>query len=379
MRSIARLAALLPFLPAVAAAQDPPKSATAPPPARTRTVAVVVHEGVELLDFAGPGETFEAAGANDGGPRWFQVVTVAPSAGPIVSQRFVTVTPKHTIADCPKADILVIPGGATNVLLRDEAFLAWAKKAAAEAEITLTVCTGAFVAAKTGLLDGGEATTHWSAIAGLRRDASKTKVLENVRFVDNGRVVTTAGVSAGIDGALHVVARLLGRAHAEKTARYMEYLWTPVPEHAKRYAAGNPHLDARAQAKAAAEAHIAAERWKEAVATLKPLTESDAKDGAAWARLGVAYLGGGAFDDAIAAETKAAEFPEQRPKAFYNLACAHARKGEKEKALESLKKAVDAGWANRKWTEADEDLASLRGEARFVEILDGMKPAPPRG
>jgi transcriptional regulator GlxA family with amidase domain len=186
-------------------------------------VAIVVHEGVELLDFAGPGEVFAAAG----GGRVFNVFTVAPNAKPLTSQRFLSITPRYTITDCPKPDILVIPGGNTGVLLRDPAFMEWVKKAVPETQVTLTVCTGAFVLAELGMLDGLEATTHYGSISGLKNKYTKVKVKENCRFVDNGKIVTSAGVSAGIDSSLHVVARFCGFNVAQGTARYMEYKWEP--------------------------------------------------------------------------------------------------------------------------------------------------------
>jgi transcriptional regulator GlxA family with amidase domain len=204
---------------------------------RGKNVAIVIHEGVELLDFAGPGEVFESArlqGAAGGEP-WFHVYTVAPSARPVVSQRFLTVRPEHTIENCPMPDILVVPGGATSVLLRDEAFMDWFRRTAPRCEIVMSVCTGAFVLAEAGLLEGVEATTHWSALDSLRREFPAARVVEGRRFVDAGRIVTTAGVSAGIDGALHVVARLLGREVAERTARYMEYEWRPDAADARVY------------------------------------------------------------------------------------------------------------------------------------------------
>jgi transcriptional regulator GlxA family with amidase domain len=189
---------------------------------RRRNVAVFVHEGVELLDFAGPAEVFTAAGR-----RAFNVYTVAAAEGDVVSEGFLTVKPRYTFANCPKPDIIVLPGGNTRVPLADERVLAWIRKAAPEAEVVMSVCTGAFLLAKAGLLDGKEATTHWGSIEALRRVAPKATVHADRRVVDNGRVVTCAGVSAGIDGALHVVERLLGQTTAKETARYMEYRWEP--------------------------------------------------------------------------------------------------------------------------------------------------------
>lgn len=189
-------------------------------------VAIVVHDQVELLDFAGPGEVFQDASmfAAEKGIT-FKVFTVAPGPGPVVSQSFVKIEPEFTIDNCPKPDILVVPGGATKILVDDPEFMAWVKTSTKGADMTLTVCTGAFVLGTLGLLDGREATTHWARIESLRDAFPKAKVLENVRYADAGKIITSAGVSAGIDGALHVVARFAGLDVARKTARFMEYPW----------------------------------------------------------------------------------------------------------------------------------------------------------
>lgn len=190
-----------------------------------RKVAIFIHEGVELLDFSGPGEVFASTDHRQA----FEVYTVAASADEIVSQGFVTIKPHYTFANCPPPDIVILPGGRTDVPLSDAAVIKWIKDSSQKAEVVLSVCTGAFLLAKAGLLDGREATTHWSAIAALRQEAPKTTVRERCRFVDNGKVITAAGVSAGIDASLHVVDKLLGRDVAEKTAHYMEYKWQPEP------------------------------------------------------------------------------------------------------------------------------------------------------
>lgn len=192
-----------------------------------RNVAILVHEGVELLDFAGPGEVFSAARLPDGGGRAFNVFLVAETLEPITSQGFVTVTPEYTFDNCPKPDLLVLPGGATGRPLNSVKTMQWIEDTAPESEVVLSVCTGALLLAKAELLDGLQATTHHGSIAGLRRMAADAVVHEDARYVDNGRYVTSAGVSAGIDGALHVVKRLLGEKSAVDTAWYMEYDWTP--------------------------------------------------------------------------------------------------------------------------------------------------------
>lgn len=193
--------------------------------ASRKNVAIFIHDRVELLDFAGPGEVFSSVRTSKG--LAFNVYTVAVSTEPIVSQRFLTVIPQYTFENCPKPDIVVLPGGATRVALQNEATMSWIKRVASDADIMLSVCTGALLLAQNGLLDGLEATTHHGTISRLRQVATKTRVYDDRRFVDNGKIITAAGVSAGIDASLHVVERLLGRETAKATAYYMEYDWRP--------------------------------------------------------------------------------------------------------------------------------------------------------
>jgi transcriptional regulator GlxA family with amidase domain len=193
------------------------------PMSARKNVAIFIHEGVELLDFAGPGEVFSAAGRNGE----FNVYTVAASLDPALSQGFVTIKPEYTIANCPTPDIIILPGGKTDIPLGNPEIIEWIRKSSKRAEVTMSVCTGAFLLAKAGLLDGLEATTHWGSIESLKESAPRATVRENLRFADNGRIITAAGVSAGIDASLHVVDRLLGREAASRAARYMEYKWEP--------------------------------------------------------------------------------------------------------------------------------------------------------
>jgi transcriptional regulator GlxA family with amidase domain len=215
-----RLGIGLSLCSAMAAASEPTKKATDTSLRQSpRNVAIFVFQGMELLDFAGPGEVFQAAGPK------FKVYSVAESTEPIVSQEFVKIVPEYAIQDCPKPDLLVIPGGATSAPLKNPDVIAWVKRVSGETEITMSVCTGAFILAKAGLLDGQEATTHWFHLTRLGKAAPNIQVRSNVRFVDTGKIVTTAGVSAGIDGALHVVDRLLGHKAAARIAKGMEYRW----------------------------------------------------------------------------------------------------------------------------------------------------------
>jgi putative intracellular protease/amidase/ketosteroid isomerase-like protein len=220
--------ALLVSLAITQSEQNKPDAAAVPKPRSGSSkwnVAIVIYNQMELLDFAGPAETFQAAGQG-----WtYNVFTVAETVEPIISQRFVTITPQFTIANCPPPDLVVIPGGNSSVVRKSQKMMDWVKAVSREAQCTFTVCTGAFVLAQAGLLDGLEATTHHSALATLRRDYPKIKVRSDRRVVDNGNIVTAAGVSAGIDGALHIVARMRGQAVARRTAEYMEYKWQPEP------------------------------------------------------------------------------------------------------------------------------------------------------
>lgn len=183
-----------------------------------KTVAILLFEGVELLDFAGPAEVFIVAAEG----KAFRVVTVAESSKPLKTMGGVTVTPDFDYTNAPRADILVLPGG--NMRAVGPAGRAWIKKTAGETEIVLTVCFGAMFLADTGLLDGIEATTHHWGVDRLRGLAPKCKVVTGKRFVDSGKVITTAGVTAGIDGALRVVERTLGKDAAKWTAEeWMEH------------------------------------------------------------------------------------------------------------------------------------------------------------
>jgi transcriptional regulator GlxA family with amidase domain len=352
---------------AIAAEKPPARSAAKTPP---RNVAIVLYEGVELLDFAGPAEVFKsAAGYGGGAEPAFRVYTVAATRAPLKSLGFVTITPEFTIEDAPAPDVVVFPGGSSGALTDNAKVMAWATRVMKESEVTMTVCTGAFVPAKAGMLDGLTATTWYGAIEGLRREAPKANVQDGRRFVDNGHILTTAGVSAGIDGALHLVARLLGRAAADRTARYMEYHWTPEPYLAQRYAYLNPTLDDAGRAMQQAALLEDARDYEGAARAWRALTDADPANGFAWFRMGSALLSLKQFDNAVAASTRAAEFAEVRGRALYNIACARALQGRPDDALEALARAVDAGFRQRWALEGDEDLASIRSTPRFQEIL----------
>lgn len=207
-----------------AAGAEPPETAqrepARPPLTPRRQVAVLIFDGVQIIDFTGPYEVFGQAG--------YDTFTVAEKPGPITTSMGLTVVPRYTFANSPAPDVLVVPGGNVASVEDSVAAMTWVGKAAGRAPIVLSVCNGAFILAQSGLLDGLEATTFAGLIDELRTAAPRTRVVRDKRFVDNGRIITSAGLSSGLDGALHVVERLDGRGAAQAAATGMEYNWDPA-------------------------------------------------------------------------------------------------------------------------------------------------------
>jgi transcriptional regulator GlxA family with amidase domain len=188
-----------------------------------RNVAILVFDDVEVLDFAGPFEVF-AVTDELSEHRLLHTFTVAPVPGTVRAVNGLKVTPHYPLEAAPAPAVLVVPGGVgTRALLTRPSLLEWVRGRAARAEIVMSVCTGALVLARAGLLDGLRVTTHHECLDELRALAPGATIDPSRRFHDNGRVLTAAGISAGIDCALHVVGRLLGAETADRTMRYMEY------------------------------------------------------------------------------------------------------------------------------------------------------------
>ena len=185
--------------------------------------AILIFDEVEVLDFAGPFEVFSVTGRRRK-LEPFDVYTVAERSGPVLARNGLSVNPRYTFANCPPPDILVVPGGyGTRREMKNPVMLEWITRVAPSCELVLSVCTGALVLGAAGLLDGRVATTHFMAFDELRAVAPGATIREGARMVDNGNLILSAGVSAGIDMSLHVVAKLLGTEVAEETATYMEY------------------------------------------------------------------------------------------------------------------------------------------------------------
>ncbi|MGA9768614.1 MAG: copper chaperone PCu(A)C [Blastocatellia bacterium] len=189
------------------------------PNPQRRKVAILVFNGVQIIDYTGPYEVFGQAG--------FDVYTVALKADPITTNMGMKVIPAYTTENNPTPDILVVPGGGVTQTQNDPKALKWVQETAEKAEIVLSVCNGAYILAKAGLLNRLTATTTAPLIDGLAQAAPNIKVVYDKRFVDNGKIITTGGLSSGIDGSLHVVSRLFGRGRAQGIALGIEYNWLP--------------------------------------------------------------------------------------------------------------------------------------------------------
>jgi putative intracellular protease/amidase len=181
------------------------------------TVAILLFDNAEIIDYAGPWEAFGEAG--------FKVFTVAENAKPVKATFGQRISPDYTFANSPGADILLVPGGGVRDAVRNKKLIAWVQKTAQSSKQVMSVCTGAFILARAGLLDGLSATTVSHSIDELAQAAPKTKVVHDQRYVDNGKIITTAGLSSGIDGAFHLIAKLKGKGTAQATALGMEYRW----------------------------------------------------------------------------------------------------------------------------------------------------------
>jgi putative intracellular protease/amidase len=202
-------------------------------------VAILVFDGAEIIDFTGPWEVFGAAG--------FDVYAVGATKQPVMTSMGMTVVPRYTFAEAPVPTVLVVPGGGIGGVRHDAATLRFLVETSRRAKQTLSVCNGAFLLASAGLLDGLTATTTYGRLDELHAEFPKVTVISDRRYADNGAVVTAAGLSAGIDGALHVVEKLHGRGAAQSVALGIEYDWRPEGGFVRARLADRvmPDIDAR--------------------------------------------------------------------------------------------------------------------------------------
>ncbi len=196
-----------------------------------KKIAIVLFDDVEVLDFAGPFEVFSIAGKRSTGVT-YEVFTVAEKST-VAARNQLIITPTYTFANCPTPDIFLIPGGGgyhadgtafgSRREMNNPVMLQWINRHFEKAELVLSVCTGALILAKAGLLENLEATTHFLAVEALQKIAPSTRVVPEKRWVDNGKIVLSAGVSAGIDMSFHVLEKLQSKEVALEAAGYMQY------------------------------------------------------------------------------------------------------------------------------------------------------------
>jgi len=195
-----------------------------------KRVGIVVFPDVEVLDFCGPFEVFSVTRLDEARrreePSPFEVVLVAETEGVVKATGGLRVVADHGLGTCPSLDILVVPGGwGTRNEISNRRLLDWIAERARQVETLTSVCTGSMLLGHAGLLDGRRATTHWRALDWMRQSFPTVTVEDKLHVVEDGRVITSAGISAGIDMALRVVERYHGHDIALATARNMEYAW----------------------------------------------------------------------------------------------------------------------------------------------------------
>ncbi|MCY0899786.1 MAG: DJ-1/PfpI family protein [Firmicutes bacterium] len=190
------------------------------------SVGILLFDEVEVLDFAGPFEVFSLTEPlRDGDPQPFNVKTISETGTPVIARHGLIVHPDYGFENAPPFDILIVPGGpgAREREIHNDRLIQWIGDRAHEVKLLASVCTGALLLAKTGLLNGKRATTHWASYQRMEEEFPEVTVERGVKFVDEGSLVTSGGISAGIDMSFHIVKRLLGTDIATKTARRMEY------------------------------------------------------------------------------------------------------------------------------------------------------------
>jgi transcriptional regulator GlxA family with amidase domain len=185
-------------------------------------VAFLLDQGVTVIDFCGPWEAFQDSGTNDEG---FDLYTVAPTRTSVMTSGGMEIVPKHTLADAPQPRVVVIPAqsGGRQSSPTSDAKVAWLREVASNADVVMSVCTGAFLLARTGLIDGLNSTTHHDYYAQFEAAYPRVHLIRDRRFVDNGKFVSAGGLTSGVDAALHVVARYFGVERARASAAYMEH------------------------------------------------------------------------------------------------------------------------------------------------------------
>ena len=194
-------------------------------------IGIYIYNEVEVLDFSGPFEVFTTAARvytkmKPNAPKLFEVFLIAEKKGLVSARANYNVQPHYTIQSHPKVDVLIVPGGVHIHEMEKQNVIEWIANLSPQTQLTASVCTGAFLLAKANLLDGKSVTTHWEDIPDLQAMFPTLDVKVEIAWVDNSRIVSSAGISAGIEMALHLITKLVSKELAVKTARQMQYTWT---------------------------------------------------------------------------------------------------------------------------------------------------------
>ena len=220
---LAGAAAILPMTDALSADESPKglvigKSKLQPPAKGSIPLALLISPNLNVIDFSGPWGVFESVSVPAADEPPFRLFTVAESGDTVVSGSGLKLVPHYTFADVPEVKVVVIPAQRGSDTMRE-----WLRKIVHTADVTMSVCTGAFQLAKAGLLSGKAATTHHEFLDKLAREFPDIDVKRGVRFVEGDKISTAGGLTSGTDLALRVVERYFGREIAQSTATYMEY------------------------------------------------------------------------------------------------------------------------------------------------------------
>lgn len=189
-------------------------------------IGIYIYDGAEVLDFSGPFEVFSVASRFLDEASTFDVFLISLNDSPIIARGGYSVNPSYTISNHPALDVLLVVGGVHTKEMEKKNVISWISAQNKEVKIIASVCTGAFLLAKAGVITSQSVTTHWEDIGDLRKEFPSLDVIENVRWLDNGRLITSAGISAGIDMSLHLVSKLQNEELAIKTAKQMDFSWT---------------------------------------------------------------------------------------------------------------------------------------------------------
>lgn len=192
-------------------------------------LGIYIYPDAEVLDFSGPFEVFSTANRFAAEGESINVILIAQTAEPVIARGGYSVNPHYGFSDHPPLDVLVVVGGVHTAELEKPEVIRWIEKTAGSCRLVASVCTGAFLLARAGIITTHKVTTHWEDIPDLRRDYPELQVVEGQRWVDEGNIVTSGGISAGIDMSLHLVSKLHSLELAEKTARQMEFDWKKNP------------------------------------------------------------------------------------------------------------------------------------------------------